>query len=161
MGTRCIIAKEQSDGSVRTVFCFLDGYPAAVGQVLLDHYREEASIDALLDLGCLSSVGASAKAPIPYRRLSKMSINRWKRGEDGARITKILEERCIIAAGAEAAMNHYDSSGMDEFRAKLAETDARFLYLWGEGGWTVSARPYDDLELLEDALARDARGRRT
>lgn len=54
MSTRSLIAKENDDGTFRTVYCHHDGYLTYNGAMLLDHYNTPERIDKLLDLGDLS-----------------------------------------------------------------------------------------------------------
>jgi len=58
MATRCNIGKVLPDGSIRYIYCHFDGYERGVGATLKKHYLDETKIDALLDLGDLSSLGA-------------------------------------------------------------------------------------------------------
>ena len=57
MGTRSTIGILNQDGSVGTIYCHWDGYPAWVGKILLAHYNEEAKVRDLIALGDLSSMG--------------------------------------------------------------------------------------------------------
>ncbi len=155
MGTRCVIAKEQSEGSVRTVSCLTDGHPAWTGYVLFHHYQDDEKIDALLDLGCLSSIGPDPLDPLPHRRFAQIVARNCERGITDDAVTRMLEEKCVVAEGAGRSMNEYDSASLTELREKLSGSDVRFIYLWGEGGWIVSARPYDNLQPLEEALAQE------
>ena len=58
MSTRSFIGKQGVDGSIRAIYCHGDGYPEGVGSTLFEFYQDEAKIDALLDLGDLSALGA-------------------------------------------------------------------------------------------------------
>jgi hypothetical protein len=42
---------------VESIYCHFDGYPEGVGQMLLDHWTDEAKINRLIALGDLSSLG--------------------------------------------------------------------------------------------------------
>ena len=60
MSTRCRIAIEDKNGKVRSIYCHHDGYLQgrySVGQILLNHYKNKAKINALMELGDLSSLG--------------------------------------------------------------------------------------------------------
>lgn len=57
MATRSRIGVEQSDGTIRSIYCHFDGYLDGVGQTLLDHYSDSEKLNQLLDLGDLSSLG--------------------------------------------------------------------------------------------------------
>ena len=56
MATRSTIAMEHRDGTIRSVYCHWDGYPAGVGAILREHYTDPAKIEQLLDLGDISSL---------------------------------------------------------------------------------------------------------
>lgn len=57
MGTRSRIAAKNADGTFTSIYCHRDGYPAGVGATLIDHYKDEAKVRALLALGDISSLG--------------------------------------------------------------------------------------------------------
>lgn len=58
MSTRSTIALLQKDGSIKSIYCHSDGYPAGVGQILRNHYADQSKIEELLSFGDLSVLGA-------------------------------------------------------------------------------------------------------
>jgi hypothetical protein len=59
MSTRSRIGKQaHADAPVRSIYVHFDGYPEGVGQKLLESWNTDERIEALLDLGDLSSLGA-------------------------------------------------------------------------------------------------------
>jgi hypothetical protein len=56
MATRSYIGKQQSDGTIRSVYCHWDGYPDGVGKTLVKFYTDEQNVDALIDMGDISSL---------------------------------------------------------------------------------------------------------
>jgi len=56
MATRSRIAKEQADGTVKSIYCHWDGYPSNNGKLLLEHYQDPQKVDALIALGSISSL---------------------------------------------------------------------------------------------------------
>ena len=56
MGTRSLIAKKEKNGYF-AIYCHWDGYPEGVGKTLMRHYTDAKKVDALLDLGDISSLG--------------------------------------------------------------------------------------------------------
>jgi hypothetical protein len=56
MATRSRIGKKLEDGTIKSIYCHWDGYPEHNGEILKEHYKTEAKIDALLELGNLSSL---------------------------------------------------------------------------------------------------------
>jgi hypothetical protein len=57
MGTRSHIGKKLQDGTIKYIYCHWDGYLGHNGVILKEYYTNEAKIDALLELGDLSSLG--------------------------------------------------------------------------------------------------------
>lgn len=57
MSTRCLIGKENTDKTITYIYCHHDGYPGYVGKMLLDNYTNIETIDELLALGDMSSLG--------------------------------------------------------------------------------------------------------
>ena len=58
MATRSNIAYKTIDGKIRSIYCHWDGYPANNGRILQENYQDQAKIEALVELGALSSLGA-------------------------------------------------------------------------------------------------------
>ena len=58
MGTRSTIAIQNGDGTVTGIYCHWDGYLSHNGQILQDHYADEAKVRELIALGSISSLGA-------------------------------------------------------------------------------------------------------
>ncbi len=58
MGTRSTIAIQNADGTVSGIYCHWDGYLSHNGQILQDHYADEAKVRELIALGNISSLGA-------------------------------------------------------------------------------------------------------
>lgn len=57
MATRSTIALEYADGTVDQVYCHWDGYLDNNGKLLQEHYTNPFKVQALMDLGDLSSLG--------------------------------------------------------------------------------------------------------
>ncbi len=57
MSTRSLIAVEDTDKSIRSIYCHFDGYPEGVGLTLITHYTTPERVEALLALGPLSGLG--------------------------------------------------------------------------------------------------------
>jgi hypothetical protein len=56
MGTRSNIGIRNIDNTVTGIYCHWDGYPSHVGKILLDHYNDVDRVNALMELGDLSSL---------------------------------------------------------------------------------------------------------
>ena len=59
MSTNANIAMIQPDGTIRAIYNHWDGYPEGVGKTLIENYTTPEIITTLLDLGDISSLGAS------------------------------------------------------------------------------------------------------
>ena len=57
MATRSYIGKQNTDGTVKYIYCHWDGYPSHNGEILKEHYKTEAKVNTLMDLGDLSILG--------------------------------------------------------------------------------------------------------
>lgn len=56
MSTRSNIGIINQDGTVEVIYCHWDGYPSFNGALLLNHYKDEAKVRKLLQLGDISSL---------------------------------------------------------------------------------------------------------
>lgn len=56
MSTHCYIAKENSDGTCKSIYIHFDGYPEGVGEKLLNHYNTPEAVEALLEIGDINSL---------------------------------------------------------------------------------------------------------
>ncbi len=125
MSTHSLITAKLSDGRFGSIYCHFDGYLSHNGALLLDHYKDQAKIDALIALGDLSSLGASPDCPQGHSYREPVSgfcvAYGRERGEDeteggyGATV-----EEAIKAGGY----------GPQEFN-----------YLWDGSAWTVDGVP--------------------
>lgn len=58
MATRCFIGKSLPSNHIIGIYCHYDGYPdGGVGEMLETNYMDETKIDALLELGDISTLG--------------------------------------------------------------------------------------------------------
>ena len=63
MSTNSRIGIQDEDGSIRSVYCHWDGYPACNGKTLYEEYQDREKVMALIELGDLSALyGALAPA---------------------------------------------------------------------------------------------------
>ncbi len=63
MATRSRIAIEKANGKVESIYCHWDGYPEYNGEILDNHYTDEKKVQALIDLGDISSLRPNVEAP--------------------------------------------------------------------------------------------------
>ena len=112
MGTRCLIAKE-AGGKYKTVYCHWDGYPAYVGKVLREHYKDEEKINELLNHGDMSSLGKKLGEKHPFDKCPDDECNFYgrDRGEKGT----------------DAKMLDNPISGVKSWQ--------EYVYIWKDGMW--------------------------
>jgi hypothetical protein len=104
MATRSNIGKKLPDGSIRYIYCHFDGSENGVGATLKKHYLDEAKIDALLNLGSLSSLGAEIGEKHNFNQEPKGDLCRAygrDRGEEDteAVITTNMNEFMVLGIG--------------------------------------------------------------
>ena len=143
MGTRCVIAKEQPDGGFRAIICAMDGNPEQAGMKLLQFYQDQDRIDRLLELGNISSLGASPDEPVDYRGLI---------GKEVEEMFQTINDRCLVFPDGLWVEEKLDSRGHEEFRGRMEHSGAQYAYIYGECGWTLSEPPGADPVSLEQAL---------
>jgi hypothetical protein len=91
MATRSRIAIENQDGSVTSVYCHWDGYVDGVGKTLNQHYNTKDKVEALIELGNLSSLDETLETTVAYARdqgddlIQNLYLNVEELFEDGFR----------------------------------------------------------------------------
>jgi len=63
MATRSRIGIQNQDGTVTSIYSHWDGYPSYNGKILVNHYTEREKVQALIDLGSISSLAESLECP--------------------------------------------------------------------------------------------------
>ena len=62
MATRSNIAYRTPEGTIRSIYCHWDGYPAHNGEMLVRYYQEARKIAQLIELGSISSLNENLHA---------------------------------------------------------------------------------------------------
>lgn len=75
MSTRSSIGIRNEKGEIRSIYCHHDGYPEWVGRVLTNYYDTTESIEKLLELGDLSSLGDTLTDCFAYCRDGGEELN--------------------------------------------------------------------------------------
>jgi hypothetical protein len=83
MATRSRIAIENQDGSVTSVYCHWDGHIETNGVILNNNYNTKDKVEALIELGNLSSLDKTLETTVAYAR---------DRGEDSHQFNNINVE---------------------------------------------------------------------
>lgn len=141
MATRSRIAIEKPDGTVESIYCHWDGYPENNGQILVEHYGDHEKVQALIDLGDISSLAPEVSAYNP----AKHSFND---PEDGI----------VVAYGRDRGEDGIDkkthSSVPDFFNGDIEEYGYLFTQ---EGQWLVKSWGRDNTPCtVEDYLSINA-----
>ena len=66
MSTRSRIAIENQNGSVTSIYCHFDGYISGVGKLLKEYYTTQAKVEALIELGDISSLDMTPSSTSAY-----------------------------------------------------------------------------------------------
>lgn len=146
MSTRSLIAVEQNDGSVKSIYVHFDGYPDHNGRLLLEYYNSRELADALLELGPLSCL-AERLAPEPGEKHSYNCP---------------LPDVCIAyhRDRGEKYTPPYSWHNTEHLMSRASDAFwADYVYLFQNGSWYVdSAYHPDGWRLVAEVLAeRDAK----
>ena len=63
MATRSSITIKNVDGTRRSIYCHWNGYPDGVGRILKESYNTTKKVNALINLGDISSLAPSIECP--------------------------------------------------------------------------------------------------
>ena len=136
MSTRSTIGVANSDGTIRGIYCHFDGYPEAVGRILIGHYTDPEKVAALMNLGDISSLGEEIGTKHDFDKRPDGECNAYgrDRGEENVE-SRIFDGR-----------NHF-----------VAEGTSYFYLFCNDGQWLVFNRHDDGTKAWEpvvDVIAR-------
>lgn len=123
MSTRSLIAIENPDGTCRSIYCHHDGYPDGVGWMLREYYKSREAIEALQELGDLSSIDETLETCCAYHR---------DRGEE--KTEPILWKN------------------REELIEKASDCWAEYVYLFSHSSWFIYSIYKKEWNLLSDVL---------
>ncbi len=133
MGTPCAVGRQNTDGTVTYILVNYDGYLSGAGATLVRHWTDPAKIDALMELGDLSSLGTEIGEKHDFDK----PVNRdWCRAYGRDR-----DEEGVEAGTCEDASEFW------------REVDTSHSYLFREGQWYGS-----EDETVAAMLKRDEEG---
>ena len=117
MATRSNIAYRTPEGTIRSVYCHWDGYPAHNGEMLRRHYKDQSKIEALVQLGSLSSLN---------ERIAPKGKHNFDKAEDGVVVAYARDrgEQLVISEYADIP------SWIDDME--------EYAYLWNGREWLVN-----------------------
>lgn len=122
MATRSNIGKRLPNGKIHAVYCHWDGYPEHNGNILVNHYKDDAKVEALLALGALSILGEEIG--------QKQDFN------------KPTEGWCL-AYGRDRGETRTSGTIVDDVRELTGNVD--YVYVWENGAWTC----YNDEKIID------------
>ena len=125
MSTRCYIGVEKEDKSVEYIYCHHDGYPAGVGKTLVENYTSPESIQKLMALGDLSSLG-----PEPVDNPESWN-HTWCLYDECEN-----DRRCVSYKGrGDTDCDAHEADNLEEFCEYFQNSDVDFVYINREGKW--------------------------
>ncbi len=118
MATRSNIAYKTPEGKIRSVYCHWDGYPEHNGEMLRRHYTDLAKVQALVELGSISSLGSELGEKQDFDDRSTQK-DEWTLAYHRDR-------------GEELVVSEYDDipSWIDDME--------EYAYLYTDNGWIVN-----------------------
>lgn len=150
MGTRCVIARVNQDGSCEANICAHDGYPDGVGIKLMAHYSNEPELSALLGLEPISSLGNSPEDPLNWTDMGHlMPVD----GQELQQRIQTLEDRCVVFPDRQYGhIPRMNADSTEELLQKAAAHGYDHVYLRAHGRWTVGRKPHYHQRPLEEVV---------
>lgn len=125
MSTRSRISYVTSEGKVRSIYCHNDGYLEGVGKTLLENYND-TNLNALMDLGNLSSLGTTPTTEPRRWDDSFMMEEYFKTGYDDSKCTSYRDR-----GDEDIDAEEFDS--LEEF--ENSDCCEEYNYLFKNGNW--------------------------
>lgn len=176
MTTHAIIARRNDGGHFHAIYLHRDGHPEGAGATLAEHYTDQGKIDALIDLGNISSLGRDIGekhdfyAPADENVTTAYGRDRGETGVDAADYPTYRRLRAAArCAGAEwlyvwngsiwrfAAIDSTPSGGNDPLRPLPGQTPTYRAYLRMGNGYLADAVGYPSKTAAIAAFAATAR----
>ena len=117
MATRSNIAYRTPEGTIRSVYCHWDGYPAHNGEMLRRYYTDQTKIQQLIELGSLSSLNEN---------IAPKGTHNFDKAEEG-----------VVVA-------YHRDRGEDLYISEYADIPSwiddmeEYAYLWNGREWLVN-----------------------
>lgn len=127
MATRSLIGRSNDDGTVTAVYCHWDGYieEPGVGWTLNTYWKDRAKVDAMMELGDLSSLG---------HEIGEKHAFNADTDNIGYACTFYGRDRGETGVGAR------EFPSAEAYWSQWQQTDAEFQYLFYHGEWMVKPR---------------------
>lgn len=143
MGTRSVIGV--FDGNVcKSVYCHWDGYLEHNGAILNKFYNTLADATELVNLGDISSLGASIG--------TKHDFDKREYLEDTGLTTSVSKETTFYGRDrGEDNVGFTESVTFEQFIDRVHGCDAEFYYVMNNGVWYVGS-VYDVAGLIKEGM---------
>lgn len=150
MSTRSDIIVHRADDTWARIYCHWDGYPEHNGAILAEHYADQATADALVALGDLSSLGPKIGTKHDFDWQRKF----YGKSKDTPKF-KRLSEMCN-AYGRDRGEPDTEASVSDSLAAAWPDSNCgtEYTYVFDGGVWYVGDpdEGSQSLVLLADVL---------
>lgn len=133
MATRATIGKVERDGRGRRVRLVYDGYPTWAGAKLLLHYGAEETIEELVGLGAIYTLGDSPE------RVEGASIQGSVLDDGKGHIT-----RAMVRDGGYMMSEYGPVETANGIDGVVADCGTGFAYIWTPDGWFGAYGESDD-----------------
>ncbi len=159
MATRSTIALEFADGTVQQVYCHWDGYLENNGAILQGYYMDPFKLRDLIDLGDLSSLGASIGEAHEFDCPHAYGTPEYKAWSEAKQqvCTFYGRDRGETGTGANKYKNtdeYFDCSQQEEYDYILRRDGAWYVrYYETNGVWVSLAEALTKTEVLEGVEA--------
>lgn len=152
MGTRSAIAMKTEDG-IRSIYCHWDGYVDHNGRILKEFYSTDDKVQALLDLGDLSSLRQEIGEPHTFdRHQAEPELDMF--------------DNWCLAYGRDRGETDVEAKTFDDVKTwveSMASSWCEYFYLWDGRDWIVSngtmdPQGYPEFDFLEVAILKSIAG---
>lgn len=140
MSTPCRIGKRNEDGTISSIYCHFDGYVrGGVGETLVLHYKDEQTVDKLLGLGDLASLGwepvenpnAWKDEADPTAAQAAIFSGKYKEYHDIMHPKSLCD---TYRSRGEKRVDAVKSDTLEDF-ATISHTAWAYAYLFEDGRW--------------------------
>ena len=141
MSTRARIGIQNKNGTITSIYCHHDGYLEGVGEILVNHYKNEEKIRKLMELGDMSSLGTEPVENLRGWENPGLGTTDWTKAYKELH----PENQCVIykTRGEDCLAKIHKS--IEEYQKYSRDCWGEYAYLFRDGEWFVLE--YDDPEL--------------
>lgn len=132
MGTHSIISRKVQEGYLG-IYCHWDGYPSYNGEILLNHYCDDAKVIELINLGNLSALAPECSLP-------EGKAHSYDKPVEGYTIAYHRDRG--------ESWEHCKPKIIRPFQEDHQDWGQEYVYLWNGTQWLVSAYMYPENKCL-------------